>query len=67
MLLEKKLNDLKWLSATRPLSREEAYWLIEQAEKLNAIANAWVRIETSETESTSEFYNEVQDILSEPY
>lgn len=52
---------------TDNLEPEQFEFLITQAEKLDTIANSWVRIEESEKESTSDFYSEVQDILSEPY
>ena len=33
MNTSKRLEDLKWFSAARHLTREEVWWLIEQAEK----------------------------------
>lgn len=51
----------------KTLHNRDVDWLIEQAEKLDAIAKAWIRIETSETEPTSDFYSEVQDILTPKY
>lgn len=33
---EERLEGLKWVSAARPLTREEAHWLIEQAERAHA-------------------------------
>jgi hypothetical protein len=52
---------------TDNLEPEQIEYLITQAEKLDAIAKAWVRIETGEEESSFDFYIEVQDILSESY
>lgn len=31
--IEERLEGLRWVNATRPLTREEAQWLIEQAER----------------------------------
>lgn len=33
MTIQKQLDDLKWFSAARALTRTEANWLIEQVEK----------------------------------
>lgn len=33
MTEEQRLESLKWLSATRALTREESYWLIETIER----------------------------------
>ncbi len=50
----------------KTVTNNDVDWLIEQAEKLDSIAKAWVRIEErNEQGNSDDFYNEVQDILSE--
>lgn len=51
------------------LHRRDIWWLIDQAERMNKIANRWVEIESNGTkEQADNFYDFVQDVLSEnPY
>jgi len=50
------------------VSIEEMDWLLEQAVKLQKLADTWIEIETEGTvEDADNFYSYFQDIMTEDY
>lgn len=62
---KRKLEDYKWFNSTRPLSRHEVWWLIEQAERVEFLEKAHktnIKIAKSAQEENMRLRESLKDI-----